>query len=233
MIKSRRFYPLRNGAASSSGGTKKDLRLKHIVILGDSVAYGYGTRGGIATYLKETFPDSNIINLGINGLTSNGLIDRLVSSRWNHHISQADLVLLNIGGNDLLRGFHGAGAKGLIRQFAGIRRTYRNNLLAIYRHIRELNHEALIVQNDLYNSMKKEVQYFGFTGIMLRVWNKAIGEEGVIISRTQPMGKNTAIWLDDIHPNDEGYKIMHELLLKTLAATGYDIRELGELQQPN
>ncbi|HSP20984.1 MAG TPA: hypothetical protein VLQ20_01525, partial [Planococcus sp. (in: firmicutes)] len=125
------------------------------------------------------------------------------------------------------------GAKGLIRQFTGIRRSYRNNLLAIYRHIRRLNNEALIVQNDLYNSMKKEVQYFGFTSIMLRVWNKAIGEEGVIISKTQQMGKNTAIWLDDIHPNDEGYKIMHELLMKTLAGTGYSIHELDKQQQTN
>lgn len=233
MIKRRRFYPLRNGAARASGETKKGLSLKHIVILGDSVAYGYGTRGGIAIYLKETFPDSNITNLGINGLTSSGLIDRLDSSKWNHHISNADLVLLNIGGNDLLRGFHGAGAKGLVRQFTGIRRSYRANLLAIYRHIRGLNNEVLIVQNDLYNSMKKEVQYFGFTGIMLRIWNKAIGEEGVIISKTQPMGKNAAIWLDDIHPNDEGYKIMHELLMKTLAGTGYDILEPEELQQLN
>lgn len=232
MVKSRRFFPLRSGAASASREVKKGLSLKHIVILGDSVAYGFGTKGGISPYLKRTFPHTTIINLGINGLTSSGLIERLDSKKWNLHISKADLVLLNIGGNDLLRGFHGAGAKGLIRQFAGIRRTYRLNLLAIYCHIRKLNSKALIVQNDLYNSMKKDVQYYGFTGLMLHVWNKAIGGEGVIISRTKSMGRNAKIWLDDIHPNDEGYKIMHELLLNTLAATGYEIHALDELQEP-
>ena len=80
--------------------SKKQLDIKHIVILGDSVAYGYGTRGGIAKYLKETFPGSEVTNLGINGLTSTGLVERLKSDKWQHLIQTADLVLLNIGGND-------------------------------------------------------------------------------------------------------------------------------------
>lgn len=206
------------GASFSS--IKQQKQLTNIVILGDSVAYGYGTKGGIATHLKETFSGSSVKNLGINGLTSNGLVERLESGQWDRYIAGADLVLLNIGGNDLLRGFRSNGTKGLIRQFGNLRRTYRENLLQIYRHIRSLNENALIVQNNLYNSMKKEFQYFGFTNLLFRLWNKAIGEEGVIISRTEAMGKNPSIWLDAIHPNEEGYKVMHELLINTLSKTG-------------
>ncbi|MDN7240855.1 GDSL-type esterase/lipase family protein [Planococcus sp. N028] len=198
----------------------KQFHINNIVILGDSVAYGYGTKGGIAKHLKETFAESKVTNLGINGLTSNGLIDRLRSGSWDRYIASADLVLLNIGGNDLLRGFRAEGAKGLIRQFNNLKRTYRKNLLETYKHIRYLNNNALIVQNNLYNSMKKEYQYFGFTNLLFRLWNTAIGEKGVIISRTDIMGKNPSIWLDSIHPNEEGYELMHELLLKTLSATG-------------
>lgn len=201
----------------------KEFDIQHIVILGDSVAYGYGTRGGIAKYLKETFPASTITNLGINGLTSNGLVEKLRSGQWDRILASAEFVLLNIGGNDLLRGFKGSGAKGLVRQFSNLKKTYRTNLLEIYQHLRNLNNEVLIVQNNLYNSMKKEVQYFGFTNLLFRLWNSAIGEEGVIISRTEPMGKNPSIWLDAIHPNEEGYKMMHELLLHTLTSTGISI----------
>lgn len=201
----------------------KEIDINHIVILGDSVAYGYGTRGGIAKYLKETFPDSAITNLGINGLTSNGLVEKLRSGHWNQTLASAELVLLNIGGNDLLRGFKGSGAKGLVRQFSNLKKAYRENLLETYQHLRSLNEEVLIVQNNLYNSMKKDVQYFGFTSLLFRLWNSAIGEEGVIVSRTEPMGKNPAIWLDAIHPNEEGYKMMHELLLNTLSSTGISI----------
>lgn len=207
------------------------FHINHIVILGDSVAYGYGTNGGISKYLKETFHNSKVTNLGINGLTSNGMVERLRSGIWDNSIATADMILINIGGNDLLRGFRGYGAKGLVRQFSNLKRTFRQNLLETYQRLRELNKEALIVQNNLYNSMKKEVQYFGLTDLMLRLWNSAIGEKGVIVSRTDIMGKNPEIWLDSIHPNDEGYKVMHELLMKTLSSTGITIHTASSANQ--
>lgn len=187
------------------------------------MAYGYGTKGGITNHLKETFPASRITNLGINGLTSSGLVQKMQTGSWQKPLQQADLVLLNIGGNDLLRGFRDGGAKGLVRQFAILKRTYRQNLLEIYAMLRKANDGVIIVQNNLYNSMKKEVQYFGFTNLLFRIWNTAIGEKGVIVSKTNAMGKNPAIWLDSIHPNEDGYKLMHELLLQTLSTTGFSI----------
>lgn len=211
---------LKGAPIFTSKKNERQLFIKSIVILGDSVAYGYGTRGGIAKHLKAAFPGTTVSNLGINGLTSDGLIERFQAGRWDRTLQSADLVLLNIGGNDLLRGFRTYGAKGLIRQFSLMKRTYRKNLLAIYRYIRELNEDAIIVQNSLYNSMKKEVQYYGFTDLLLRTWNQAIGEKGIIISRTDSMNKKEGIWLDDIHPNEEGYKLMHELLMQTLETTG-------------
>lgn len=198
----------------------KEFAVKKIVIVGDSVAYGYGTKEGIAKYLRKSFPDSRIINLGINGLTSDGLVSKLSLGQWDRHIASADLALINIGGNDLLQGFRKFGTAGLVRNFKSIRLNYRKNLLAIYSKIRELNPEALIVQNDLYNSMKKEHQYHGLTQLLYRRWNRSIGERGVIISKTDKMGKKTGIWLDGIHPNDEGYRVMHELLIDTLRSTG-------------
>ncbi|WP_203339990.1 SGNH/GDSL hydrolase family protein [Planococcus beijingensis] len=218
----------RSGALSkapffASKKQKTSLDIENIVILGDSVAYGYGTKGGITNYLKETFPASHITNLGINGLTSSGLVQKLQTGSWQKPLQQADLVLLNIGGNDLLRGFRDGGAKGLIRQFAILKRTYRQNLLEIYSMLRKANDGVIIVQNNLYNSMKKEVQYFGFTNLLFRIWNTAIGEKGVIVSKTNAMGKNPAIWLDSIHPNEDGYKLMHELLLQTLSTTGFSV----------
>lgn len=202
---------------------KKEFTVRTIVILGDSVAYGYGTKEGIAKYLRESFPGSRVINLGINGLTSDGLAERIETGKWDHHLSDADLVLINIGGNDLLQGFRKMGTAGLIRNFKSLRRNYRKNLLTIYSKIRQANREIILVQNDLYNSMKKEHQYMGLTKLFYRRWNGAIGERGVIISKTNKMGKNPGIWLDGIHPNDEGYKLMHELLINTLLATGISL----------
>lgn len=198
----------------------KPRTIQKIVILGDSVAYGYGTKAGIAEFLQESFPHSTIVNLGINGLTSDGLVERLRSKRWQTELAKADLVLLNIGGNDLLRRYKNGGAGELIRQFPSLKKRYRKNLLEIYRRLNEQNEDVLIVQNSLYNSMKKEVQYFGFTNLLFRLWNTAIGTKGVIVANTKKMGKVPSIWLDSIHPNEEGYKIMHQVLLETLHTTG-------------
>ena len=217
----QRGAPLKEAPLFNSKQQRNLFHINHIAILGDSVAYGYGTKGGISKYLKETFRNSKVTNLGINGLTSNGMVERLRSGIWDKTIASADMILINIGGNDLLHGFRGQGAKGLVRQFSVIKRAFRQNLLETYQRIRELNEDTLIVQNNLYNSMKKEVQYFGFTDLLLRLWNSAIGEKGVIVSKTNLMGKNPEIWLDSIHPNDEGYKLMHELLMKTLSSTGF------------
>lgn len=225
--------PLTEAPLITTKQQKNLFDINHIVILGDSVAYGYGTKGGISKYLKETFHKSKVTNLGINGLTSNGMVERLRSGVWDKVLETADLVLINIGGNDLLHGFRGQGAKGLVRQFSIIKRTFRQNLLETYRHLRELNTNMIIVQNNLYNSMKKEVQYFGFTELLLRLWNSAIGEKGVIVSKTDLMGKNPEIWLDSIHPNDEGYKLMHELLMKTLSSTGFVFHPGEESIQSN
>ena len=223
MIKIRSGALFERAPFLASKKTKTMLDIQNIVILGDSVAYGYGTKGGISNYLKETFPASRITNLGINGLTSSGLVQKMQAGSWHTSLEQADLVLLNIGGNDLLRGFRDGGAKGLIRQFAILKRTYRQNLLQTYALLRHANDQVIIVQNNLYNSMKKEEQYFGFTNLLFRLWNTAIGEKGVIVSKTNAMGKNPSIWLDSIHPNDEGYKLMHELLIHTLSTTGFTI----------
>ncbi|ANU17236.1 hypothetical protein BBI11_09490 [Planococcus maritimus] len=194
-----------------------------IVILGDSVAYGYGTKGGIARHLEDSFPDSEVLNFGVNGLTSDGLVERLRANHWQAELAQADLVLLNIGGNDLLRQYRGGGASELVRQFVPLKKKYRRNLLEIYRSIQQSNRDVLIVQNSLYNSMKKEVQYFGFTNLLFRMWNSAIGSKGVFVTNTRKMGKVPSIWLDSIHPNEKGYVIMHQLLLETLQTIGIKI----------
>lgn len=201
----------------------KSLSIHNIVILGDSVALGYGTNGGIVKHLKDTFPDTNITNLGINGLTSGGLVERLESGKWDKTLASADLVLLNIGGNDLLRSFKSGGAKEILLRFWNLKKIYRKNLLQIYQHILKYNEDVIIVQNSLYNSMRKEVQYYGLTNLLFRVWNSAIGHKRVIISKTETMGKDPAIWLDSIHPNEKGYEQMHKLLIKTLVATGFTL----------
>lgn len=210
-------------AATSTMVAKKQMEernirvdLSNIVVLGDSVAFGYQTVGGVTTYLKEEFPESKVTNKGINGLTSYGLLERLENGEFDQKVKDATVILLNIGGNDLLDIFKAEGPKGIVRHFPKKKAQYRKNMRRIYAVLNELNPSVRIVQNSLYNSLEKEFRYYGFTNLLFVSWNQAIGGKQVIKVNTSPIGKNREIWLDQVHPTEEGYKILCDIIVDRL-----------------
>lgn len=80
---------------------QSDARIK-ILIIGDSTAVGTGARvpeESIAGLVAITFPETEITNLGVNGAKTHELISRLESIRPQ----QFDLIMIHIGGNDIVR----------------------------------------------------------------------------------------------------------------------------------
>jgi len=76
---------------------------KSIVVLGDSIsaAYGIDVDQGWVSLLQKKLPKHQIFNESISGDTSAGGLARLDQALTNHH---PDLVLLELGANDGLRG---------------------------------------------------------------------------------------------------------------------------------
>lgn len=80
----------------------------HIVVLGDSIAKGYGLEDEesqcygaiVAKKAKAT-----IENYGINGQKSWELLERIQQGEYDEAIGNADVIFLSIGSNDLLRPF--------------------------------------------------------------------------------------------------------------------------------
>jgi len=78
-----------------------------VMVLGDSLSAGYGInyQSGwvnlLEQELKPKFPDAVIVNASISGDTSTGALARLPQLLQTH---QPDLVVVEIGGNDGLRG---------------------------------------------------------------------------------------------------------------------------------
>ncbi|MCL1143906.1 arylesterase [Shewanella gaetbuli] len=75
-----------------------------ILILGDSLSAGYGMeeQQGWVQLLRNELPEHNIINGSVSGETTAGGLRRLPSLLES---SQFDLVVVELGGNDGLRGF--------------------------------------------------------------------------------------------------------------------------------
>ncbi|OPX56403.1 acyl-CoA thioesterase-1 [Oceanospirillum multiglobuliferum] len=78
-----------------------------ILVLGDSLSAGYGLKTGegwvtlLQTKLKQQGYAQPVINASISGETSQGGLTRLPALLRQH---QPDLVLIELGGNDGLRG---------------------------------------------------------------------------------------------------------------------------------
>jgi len=75
---------------------------KHFLVIGDSTAVGTGATSAedsIAGRLGSDYPQASITNLGINGSKTQELIPRLTSLGDKHY----DFILIQIGGNDIVR----------------------------------------------------------------------------------------------------------------------------------
>ena len=81
--------------------------LPTILVVGDSLSAEYGLQRGsgwvalLATHLAKEHPEASVVNASISGDTTSGGLARLPALLRQH---QPTLVVLELGGNDALRG---------------------------------------------------------------------------------------------------------------------------------
>lgn len=74
-----------------------------ILYIGDSTVVGTGTSHNeysLPALVGKEFPNTTIVNAGINGLKTKGLVDQLHTYSEN---KSYDLIIIDIGGNDIVR----------------------------------------------------------------------------------------------------------------------------------
>lgn len=109
-----------------------------LVVIGDSLSAGYGISQAdtwverIAQRWQRDFPDYSIINASISGDTTQGGLNRLADVVERH---QPDVVFIELGGNDGLRGFSLT--------------TMRNNLSQMIDYLQDNDIYVAISQIDL------------------------------------------------------------------------------------
>lgn len=77
-----------------------------IVAIGDSITNGYSMDGSlIASYpqLVSSYYGAELVNLAEDGMTSEGLLAKLSDANVQSEIANADVVLVTIGGNDIMK----------------------------------------------------------------------------------------------------------------------------------
>jgi lysophospholipase L1-like esterase len=82
-----------------------------LAALGDSITFGYGLEQNMTAPSSKAFPNLiegngsvEVTNLGVSGWTSTDLLNALTNdAHFNEALSEANIVTLNIGSNDLLK----------------------------------------------------------------------------------------------------------------------------------
>jgi len=198
--------------------------MKLYLALGDSITAGYGVESPFsfpnvyANFLRRHYPDLSMLNFGINGLTTSGLLYQLkTNQRLRHSLSQAFLITLTIGSNDLLRLIGNPNQPIKTSQLPIIQGNMSKTLMQIGQEIRLLNPLAMVKVATLYNPLPAgpyAYYYAQVQGIidnanaMIVMWAKRYGFVVVNLDREIKGRESVFIGQDLAHPSAAGYQMI-------------------------
>lgn len=199
-----------------------------IVAVGDSLTQGVGdsqNQGGyvgiIDRAINEEEQHAIIHNYGKRGDRTDQLLLRIEDPKVATSISEADIVLITIGANDIMQVVKENFTHLTYRQFADERIHYEERLRTVFDEIQSLNDESDIYLIGFYNPFDKYFPEIKELGLIVDDWN-AIGEKVVqdysnatyIPTKDLFIDEESELLADDhFHPNDEGYERMARRVL--------------------
>lgn len=134
-----------------------------LVVLGDSIAFGYGIDNPSDVYgrIIATERDYRLFNDAVSGHTTTDLLNLInKNTSVKNHIKDAETVIISIGGNDFLHLGYESNVTELVQIISKGRdsdvinnlvETVRKNIHSIHEVIRELNPDTKIVLQNVYN----------------------------------------------------------------------------------
>ena len=213
---------------------KKDQR---IVSIGDSLTEGVGDEsenGGYVGILNNTFKDHNLNitldNFGKKGNRSDQLLKRLEKDDISSAIKEADIVLITIGANDIMKVLKSNFINVTMEPFQKERVEYIKRLTAIFDKINDLNPDTQIYLIGFYNPFERHFGEIKELSMIIDSWNNAGKElteeyENVNYIPTIDLFSQSTIDLlaeDEFHPNTSGYKLMAQRVLEYLKESNGD-----------
>ncbi|WP_245796347.1 GDSL-type esterase/lipase family protein [Domibacillus antri] len=195
----------------------------HVVSIGDSLTEGVGdstASGGYVPYLEQQLEsldeidDASFVNFGKKGNRTDQLLKRLQIENVKAEIAKADIVMITIGGNDVVKVVKENWSDLTIEHFEQEETGYGERLHAILTEIRNQNNDAGIVLVGIYNPFGKIFIETEDDDEIVRSWNetgKTVASEFdqtafVSIENIFSEGSDGLFFEDQFHPNDLGYE---------------------------
>ncbi|WP_227937625.1 SGNH/GDSL hydrolase family protein [Alkalihalobacillus deserti] len=207
---------------------KKDQK---IVSIGDSLTQGVGDEtegGGYVGILNHTFEGNNlnitIENFGKRGNRTDQLLKRLDKEEIASSIKEADIILITIGANDIMKVVKNNFTNLTIEPFQEERVEYIERLTVIFNKINQLNPDTQIYLIGFFNPFERYFDDIEQLGMIVDNWNdaaKSVTEEfdNVYYIPTKDLFTSSDKELladDNFHPNTSGHKLIATRVLEYL-----------------
>lgn len=194
----------------------------HIVALGDSLTHGFGDASGqgyVGDVSAQFRHNGNRViqsNLGIDGLTSAGLVAQVKQPEVENLLASANLILISIGGNDLDKA---AGLPNIdTRRITAADKQFNANLARILTQIRSVNKTGVIALIGLYNPYGDAAAVRKQTDAIVESWDQQEDQvvsgfpNAVVVQTFDLFELHPAAFLyaDHFHPNQAGYQRIAE-----------------------
>ncbi|WP_144463741.1 SGNH/GDSL hydrolase family protein [Siminovitchia fortis] len=209
-----------------------------IVSVGDSLTQGVGSddkHGGYIPFLKENLENLKGINKaefenhGKKGNRTDQLLSRLQQPEVQSDITDADFVIITIGGNDVMQVFR-ENLLGLkLNKFIAAEDEYQDRLDDILTLIRSYNSDAGIVLVGIYNPFIKWFSDIKEMDQIVDNWNNVSSETiakydhalFVPVADIFENNEESLLYTDYFHPNTRGYELIAERIYDLLTAEKY------------
>lgn len=200
----------------------------HVVAIGDSLTKGVGAveeEGGYVGILNRAINEETELvtfeNYGVRGHRSDQLLARLDEPEIVSSIEQADIVLMTIGANDIMKVVKETFTDLNLEDFAEARIDYENRLEEILAGIQEINPDSEIYLVGFYNPFSSYFEDIEELDLIISAWNDtgrtmAEQHENVTFIPTEDLFEDSEAELfaqDNFHPNDQGYRLIAQRVL--------------------
>lgn len=209
---------------------------QNYLVLGDSIAEGFGVSNKDEAAYGRIVADTNgynYVNKAHMGYDSADLLNFLTNRQdYIDEVKKADIISISIGGNDfLLNNAVGLLIDGIIlnrdERFDKIAEQYKENFSQCIEIILDLNPDAVILVQTVYNSWTAEYARNTFNKCSSRI-NQVIfnyleeNPDSYYIVDVAPYFeyKKEYISSDTVHPNTQGNIVIATLVLEKLCEIG-------------
>ena len=219
---------------------------KILVGLGDSLTQGVGDekkRGGYLGRLAselETMQGVGRIDLwneAKRGRRSDQLLKQIQSGEIDDTIINADVIVMTIGGNDIMRIVKQDLFKLRVDAFQNELLVFAKRYGNILTEIRKLNSDSPIVLLGLYNPFSLVTDQANEFDQILANWNNTINNLAnsdinacfVPVNDLFDSNSTMVYHTDFFHPNSKGYEQMTDRVLESLKSCGLNQLTKGEM----